>query len=399
MADQLFKMRKGLIKGCNIALIKDLCDDLLDEDILSPGEVEMICAENTCDNKCRKLVDFVRKKGVKSSSFLLQKVQERDPTLAKDLGITEPMNLSVPVQEQPNDNHNISEPTQEQNENTHKISAVGGITLCTEKELNDIKKKEGSMLYDINPSDKRKRLALIICNKKFKYHREREGAQVDQYEMSKLLEGLGYDVQSKSNMKAEEMKKTMEEFAAREEHADSDSTFIVLMSHGVRNGICGVESQGIKKPNGQIEKMTDLLQIDDIFNTFNNVNCSKLRGKPKIIIIQACRGNENSAVLVSDSVPETPDSLLEDDSLNKILKETDFACFCSTTPDTVSWRHPQSGSLFIQSLIKKMREHAHCDHLEEIFIKVKNDFKDGTKQMPTSDRVTLTKKFYLFPGY
>lgn len=87
--DQLHALRKGLVEGCNKALIKALLDDLLDGKILNDGEVEYIDEENRVpSDKMRVLVDSVRKKGDASSNFLIQKVAIRDSMLSAKLGIT-----------------------------------------------------------------------------------------------------------------------------------------------------------------------------------------------------------------------------------------------------------------------------------------------------------------------
>lgn len=79
------------------------------------------------------------------------------------------------------------------------------------------------------------------------------------------------------------MEKVLKIFASRREHRTSDSTFLVFMSHGILNGICGVEHQ---------EEKPDVLPHDSIFQIFNTLNCSHLKDKPKVIIVQACRGGE-----------------------------------------------------------------------------------------------------------
>ncbi len=78
----------------------------------------------------------------------------------------------------------------------------------------------------------------------------------------------------------------LRDFAQREEHSESDSCFVVLMSHGNASGIGGVF---YSSENGDEE---DLFQVDEIFNCLNTPNCTRLRDKPKIILIQACRGGE-----------------------------------------------------------------------------------------------------------
>ncbi|KAG8450647.1 hypothetical protein GDO86_003064 [Hymenochirus boettgeri] len=267
---------------------------------------------------------------------------------------------------------------------------------CTDEEMKRICDFHGEMIYEVRKPKGRKRLALLICNESFTMLKERTGAQVDQNGMIKLLNELGYQVQLEKNLNSQNMLKVMKDFAAREEHLDSDSTFIVLMSHGEKDGICGTESHFSHTAKGQV--VTDLLHFDHIFSTFNNINCAKLRNKPKVIIIQACRGHQDGRVLVSDDVALQGDDPMEDDAMKFVQRETDFVCFYSTTPDTVSWRHPNTGSLFIQCLIEKMNELAHCESLVDIFFKVQSSFA-GKLQMPTQERKTLTKKFYLFPGH
>jgi len=76
----------------------------------------------------------------------------------------------------------------------------------------------------------------------------------------------------------------MKDFADHKEHRTSDSTFLVFMSHGVRAGLCGTKSR---------DETTDILSLDTIYEKFNNKHCHALLGKPKVIIIQSCRGGES----------------------------------------------------------------------------------------------------------
>ncbi|KAM7139468.1 caspase-1-like isoform 2-T2 [Macrochelys suwanniensis] len=229
---------------------------------------------------------------------------------------------------------------------------------------------EPPRIYPIRDKATRTRLALIICNVEFDHLRRRDGADVDVTGMKKLLEGLGYKVETHCNLNAQAMAETLKQFAARNEHRTSDSTFLVLMSHGVRTGLCGTKSQG---------ESTDVLSVDTIFTTFNNKNCQALVGKPKVIIIQACRGENRGQVLVSDSaeLPGDGSSLallspegLENDASRRIHVESDFIGFHATTPDTLSWRCPKTGSVFITRLIEQLRTNACRFPLEEIFRKV-----------------------------
>ncbi|NXA35405.1 CASP1 protein, partial [Eudromia elegans] len=249
------------------------------------------------------------------------------------------------------------------------------------------------------PAERRTRRALLICNIEFEHLSMRHGAEKDVEGMTKLLEELDYKVQIHLNLTSQEMANILKEFAHCKEHQNSDSTFLVLMSHGVRAGLCGTRSR---------DGDTDILSLDTIYETFNNKGCQVLLGKPKVLIIQACRGEKDGSVLVRDidspkmtgaSSTPTTTAGLESDAIREVHLESDFACLYSSTPDTVAWRSPVTGSVFIQHLIEQFRNCSHNSHLREIFRKVQYSFDQFPRQLPAEERTTLIRKFYLFPGH
>lgn len=246
--------------------------------------------------------------------------------------------------------------------------------------------EKGDDIYPIkDKSTDRKRLALLINNVEFKNLSDRTGADKDELSMEVLLKGLGYTVITLRDLSAQGMLAAMRDFAQREEHTESDSSFVVLMSHGDASGICGVFD------SFENEDEEDVFQADEIFNCLNTPNCARLRDKPKIILIQACRGDKEGSVDVQDSVPRR--------NRAKEHREKDFCCLRSCTPDTVSYRNEEKGSHFIQDIVEIFNRHAHQDDIEELFRKVLKKFKmSHPDQMPCKERTTLSKKFYLFPG-
>jgi caspase-like apoptosis-related cysteine protease len=74
-------------------------------------------------------------------------------------------------------------------------------------------------------------------------------------------------------------------FAGKDEHAESDACFVVIMSHGT-------------SVNGKdyLSSCDDLMiDTDDILAEFNNANSPVLQGKPKVFLFQSCRGDEPDA--------------------------------------------------------------------------------------------------------
>jgi hypothetical protein len=381
--DKILKdKRKQFIRSAGTGTINGLLDELLEKRVLNQEEMEKVKLENaTAMDQARALLDSIIRKGPQACQICITFICEDDRYLAETLGL-------------------LSAPQEVCVDNAMLISCGPGRTLktCPPEIAQRIWKEKAAEIYPIMNKSNRTRLALIICNIEFDSLSRRVGADVDIEGMEMLLKGLGYRVDVKKNLTASDMATEVKAFAARPEHKSSDSTFLVFMSHGIRDGICGKRHS---------EQVPDILQVNTIFQMLNTGNCPNLKDKPKVIIIQACRGENQGVVWLKDSEGDSGKKILpdpedfEDDGIKKAHVEKDFIAFCSSTPDNVSWRHPVRGSLFIIKLIENMQEYAWSYDLEAIFRKVRFSFElpDGRAQMPTTERVTLTKCFYLFPGH
>uniref|UniRef100_A0A3B1JES0 Caspase a n=1 Tax=Astyanax mexicanus TaxID=7994 RepID=A0A3B1JES0_ASTMX len=198
-------------------------------------------------------------------------------------------------------------------------------------------------IYHVLDKGVRKRLALLINNVEFdRENMRRKGAQKDEENMEKLLRALDYHVIKHSNLSGRKMDEAIKIFAGRDEHAKSDSTFVVIMSHGERDKISGIH-HGPDNPD-------DFLSVDNIFTHLNTANCQALLNKPKVILIQACRGGDANICIIIDC------------NRLKLL--------CST--DNVSYRNVEKGSYLIGFLVEVFNENAHKEHIEELFRLVRN---------------------------
>ncbi|XP_062488062.1 caspase-1-like isoform X1 [Pezoporus occidentalis] len=382
----LLNVRLDFVERASKPLISGLLDELMARGVLNQEEVEEVQDRYTLrTDKARCLIDCVRLKGPRASQIFIDSLQKRDGILAEQLGLATDVG-----------------PSGVQLAFTSPLIAIQGqqwIRQCSLSEYQHIRATEGDQIYPLYlPRELRTRRALLICNIDFEHLSRRVGAEVDVQGMRELLEGLGYVVDIHLNLSSEEMATTMTDFADRKEHHTSDSTFLVFMSHGVRAGICGTKSR---------DEATDILSLNTIYEKFNNQHCQALLGKPKVVIIQSCRGGKVGSVLVSDaadlSVPasssaHTTCAALEDDAIFEVHLESDFATLHSSTPDTVSWRSV-TGCIFIQHLIEQFRNHAYNSDLEELFRKVQYSFGKFPRQLPSKERTTMLRKFYLFPGH
>ncbi|XP_077534649.1 uncharacterized protein LOC144146580 [Haemaphysalis longicornis] len=78
------------------------------------------------------------------------------------------------------------------------------------------------------------------------------------------------------SLPTKEIKEVLKEVAAEKQQRNSECLVVVLSSHGHEQGLYGTDGYCV-----------DLQQIYDLFD---NNNCPALQGKPKLFFIQACRG-------------------------------------------------------------------------------------------------------------
>lgn len=72
-------------------------------------------------------------------------------------------------------------------------------------------------------------------------------------------------------------------FSKHRKLKETDSVLVVLMSHGKLGAVLGVETSGDD----------DKFPINNIYKHLGSEKCPELLDKPKIIIIQACRGGDS----------------------------------------------------------------------------------------------------------
>ncbi|XP_039110316.1 caspase-1-like isoform X2 [Hyaena hyaena] len=406
MADKVLKSkRKQFINSVGMGTLSGLLDELFQNSVLNQEEMERVKCENaTVMDKARALIDAVLRKGPRACQLVISHICEEDTHLAETLELCSSSRSGNSL----TDSAAAVSPLPAFGEITpgpaEPEESTDTLKLCPQEEFMKLYKQKAGEIYPIKERKDRTRLALIICNTKFDHIPNRNGAEFDIKGMRRLLTDLGYSVHLEEELDAKEMESALRAFAARPEHKSSDSTFLVFMSHGILSGICGTKHS---------PENPDVLAYDTIFQIFNNRHCLSLKDKPKVIIVQACRGENLGELLVSDS-PAAPterisqmgsilsqigDSL-EDDAIHRVHVEKDFIAFCSSTPHNVSWRDVNKGSLFITQLITCFQKYSWCCHLEEVFRKVQQSFEKPNvrAQMPTIERLSMTRYFYLFPG-
>ncbi|KAL3871867.1 hypothetical protein ACJMK2_039839 [Sinanodonta woodiana] len=159
--------------------------------------------------------------------------------------------------------------------------------------------------------------------------------------------------------------------------------FCAILSHG--------NEKGIQCDDGHHK------DVDEIRKTFTNDKMKNFVGKPRVFLIQACRGQ------ATQQAHDMPDDWPADISnvTGKISHPTDADVFIAyaTTPGNLAWRRSNVGSWFIHVTISVFEERYKSEHMEDMFISVKNEIAkddkwknaDGRKMMPCTWS-TLTQR-------
>ena len=214
-------------------------------------------------------------------------------------------------------------------------------------------------------------ITLIINNKLFQGHPEhdkqstRHGSEEDVRQVKALFDALGFEVQTKENLTRLQLLNALD-FVACQDHSGYDCFVLWLMSHGKSGEVYCTDSVTLP-----IQTARDMLC---------NANCATLRGKPKLLFVQACRGKrEDEGVTIltnSCSLSDAQRSSYLDSPTDpkqipalKVPEQADFLTAYSTVDEYVSYRLPDLGSAYVRALVKVFQERVAYDHLLEILTK------------------------------
>ncbi|GAV05028.1 hypothetical protein RvY_15216 [Ramazzottius varieornatus] len=169
----------------------------------------------------------------------------------------------------------------------------------------------------------------------------REGTEADVASLKKAFQLLGFkseNIHRHDDLTVELLREEMNRYARQTDYSNMDCVFVAILTHGNEGGI-------VYGSDGPIT-------LDKLLRPFKEDIHPTLVGKPKVFIVQACRGGK------ADDGVELPPAV-ETDIHNlhqqRIPVEADFLCSYSTAPGYVSFRRSE-GSHFIQSLTRKITE-------------------------------------------
>ncbi|XP_016395624.1 caspase-6-like isoform X1 [Sinocyclocheilus rhinocerous] len=242
-------------------------------------------------------------------------------------------------------------------------------------------------VFSLDPNEeykmdhKKRGMALIFNHENFYWQlmlNSRSGTNADRQNLVRRFQELGFEVKACDDYKREEVLSTIREAAAAN-HVDADCFVCVFLSHG---------------ENGHIFANDGQIQIQEITDLFKGNKCRSLVGKPKIFILQACRGDKHDdAVTPMDVVDSQTDIevVVDAGALCTLPAGADFLMCYSVAEGYYSHRETVNGSWYIQDLCEILRHYGSTLEFTDILTlvnrKVSNRSVDNCK-----DRSALGKK-------
>ncbi|XP_047189756.1 caspase-6 isoform X2 [Scophthalmus maximus] len=251
--------------------------------------------------------------------------------------------------------------------------------------------------YKMN--NKRRGLALIFNQERFFWRlglNDRHGTNADRYNLEKRLNDRGFEVKSYDNYKEDEVLGIIRD-AAGADHSDADCFLLVFLSHG--------ENDHVYTYDGKIS-------VQDITSMFKGDKCRSLVGKPKIFVLQACRGDKHDDPVTPcdavDSGLKTNEVVVDASAVYTLPAGADFIMCHSVAEGYFSHRHTYDGSWYIQDLCELLQKYGDSLEFTELLtlvnrkvsmrsvMKHRDHDSIGKKQVPCFASM-LTKKLYFRP--
>ncbi|XP_034544089.1 caspase-6-like [Notolabrus celidotus] len=251
--------------------------------------------------------------------------------------------------------------------------------------------------YKMN--NKRRGLALIFNQERFYWRlglNDRHGTNADRYNLEKRLIDLNFDVRCYENYKQVEVLDKINE-AAEANHSDTDCFLLIFLSHG--------ENDHVYTYDGKIS-------IQDITALFKGDKCPSLVGKPKIFILQACRGDRHDDPVMAcdavDSELKTNEVVVDASAVHTLPAGADFIMCYSVAEGYYSHRETLNGSWYVQDLCELLQKYGESLEFTELLTLVNRKVSMrsvgnssdkssiGKKQVPCFASM-LTKKLYFRP--
>ncbi|XP_071177407.1 caspase-3-like isoform X2 [Mytilus edulis] len=200
-------------------------------------------------------------------------------------------------------------------------------------------------------------LVLVLNNKEFRVQdrvlADRTGSDIDASTISQRFSELGFEYDMETDLSKSATVEWFEKVKRQLITKPVDCFVLVILSHGTETGVYATDQ---------------FMSTEEIVESFNATNCPPLRFKPKIVIIQSCRGiNLSRGINVGVLDPNQADATADPTEYNecfgipatqiiRLPNEADFLFAYAAVPGAGAFRNAADGTPFIRHLSKAIEE-------------------------------------------
>jgi hypothetical protein len=186
------------------------------------------------------------------------------------------------------------------------------------------------------------------------------GGKKDEERMAVLCAALGFNVKIHRNLTGEEISRTVKSYGSKQHNG---AFFLILLSHGTSVN------------NRPVVAGTDgtLVVVNELERFFYASNCKLLHGKPKIFLIDACRGSQKEKTTSVMTTKESSTSLRSLGHLDSIETRSDSADFLiiHASTDGNAALTSNEGSYLTQMFVEVTSEADKTKSLRDIITRVR----------------------------
>ena len=225
---------------------------------------------------------------------------------------------------------------------------------------------------------------VIINNMKFDWpNTDLDGDIEDEQKLTALFTALGFKVKVHQDLKAEEMKATVEEYSCKN-HKGRVFILIILSHGGAGDVVIGTDGEEVK-----VHKLQEY---------FHTTNCPSLAGVPKVFFIDACRGGESEKSSCCHHTKSINASRWMESTYSSTTtsqSDSDLVIVWASTREKVAYMYSEDstkrGSYFTQTLVHIFTE---ADDDKE-FIEIIHEVGRRIQSQTVDTHSTLIRKYYI----
>ncbi|KAK7094130.1 caspase drICE-like [Littorina saxatilis] len=241
--------------------------------------------------------------------------------------------------------------------------------------------------------------ALIIDNHDFDHFKHRVGTDMDSQRLKHLFQdNLQFEVETKRNLSAQEMLTTLSSFCTQltEQENKVDGCMVAILTHGGAGDVLYGKDGNTEQLSSDCvsPKRGTFITVQELQSIFGGHHCCGMRDKPKLFIIQACRGDMEDTPAGQRPCHRDIQPMA---CLSQIRMQHDYADMVflyATVANFVAYRQ-----VFIQILVDVFEEFAETKHLLELQTMISGRMTERVIEnqiftIPEA-RSTLTKFWFL----